>query len=110
MVLKKRSFIAIRHFRMPKPIAPQHIKMVVNMKVYSTMLKIGNRSNQRFNHEKQRWFRKGQRFRAGSEGAIPMLKRGHGMNCYLNKREDSFGSWVALRVIAQNLKMVAPAI
>jgi len=74
------------------------------------MPKIGKKTVERIKHEKQKWFREGQRFRAGSEGSISVLKRGHGMDCCLNKRENGFGSWVGWRVVARNLKMVAQAI
>jgi transposase, IS5 family len=74
------------------------------------MPKIGNKDAQRIKHEKQSWFRQGQRFRAGSEGSISVLKRGYGMDRCLNKREDGFGSWVGWRVVARNLKLIAQAV
>lgn len=74
------------------------------------MPKIGNKDAQRIKHEKQPWFRQGQRFRAGSEGSISVLKRVYGMDRCLNKREDGFGSWVGWRIVARNLKLIAQAI
>jgi len=74
------------------------------------MPKIGNKDAQRIKHEKQPWFRQGQRFRAGSEGSISVLKRGYGMDRCLNKRKDGFGSWIGWRVVARNLKLIAQAV
>lgn len=71
------------------------------------MPKIGNKNAERTKHERQRWFRQGLRFRAGSEGSISVLKRGQGMDRCLNKRENGFGSWIGWRIITRNLKMVA---
>jgi IS5 family transposase len=69
--------------------------------------KIGKKNAVRSKHEKAPWFRRSQRFRAGSEGSISVLKRAFGMDRCLNKREDGFGSWVGWRVIARNLKTIA---
>lgn len=74
------------------------------------MPKIGKKDAERTAYEKQRWFQQGHRFRAGSEGSISVLKRGHGMNRCLNKREDGFGSWIGWRVVARNLKVVAQSV
>jgi len=41
---------------------------------------------------RQRWFRRGQRWRTGCEGRISVLKRRHGMQ-----------RWVGLSVIADNV-------
>jgi IS5 family transposase len=44
---------------------------------------IPNRSTQsaaRRKHQKQRWFRKGQKWRTGGEGRSSVLKRRHGLN------------------------------
>ena len=38
------------------------------------------RSTERRRWEKQRWFKKGQRWRTGSEGRISVLKRRHGLS------------------------------
>ena len=69
--------------------------------------KIGKKSANRSKHEKAPWFRRSQRFRAGCEGNISVLKRAFGMDRCLNKREDGFGSWIGWRVIARNLKTIA---
>ena len=58
------------------------------------ILKIGKKNADRRKLESMPWFRRSQKFRAGSEGSISVLKRAFGMDRSLNKREDGFGSWV----------------
>src|SRR5215831_9287818 len=54
-------------------------------------------------YERQRWFRRGQRWRVGCEGRISVLKRRHGLRrCRLHGR-DGLHRWVGLGVIADNL-------
>lgn len=69
--------------------------------------KIGKKNAERAAHEKKRWFRQAQKFRAGCEGNISVLKRAYGMDRCLNKRENGYGSWIGWRVIARNLKTIA---
>src|SRR5882724_6766824 len=54
-------------------------------------------------HQKQRWFRKGQKWRTGCEGRISLLKRRHGLNRSRYKNEAGMKRWVGLGVIADNL-------
>lgn len=67
----------------------------------------GNKSKERQQLEKSRWFKAGQRFRAGSEGRISVLKRVHGLDRCLNKGQDGFDHWLGWGVIAANLKVIA---
>jgi transposase, IS5 family len=53
--------------------------------------------------QKTRWFRKGQKWRTGSEGRISVLKRRHGLNRCRYRGQDGMGRWVGLGVIADNL-------
>jgi IS5 family transposase len=62
----------------------------------------GPKSPARRAFERQRWFRRGQRWRVGCEGRISVLKRRHGLNrCrYHAKRACTAGSgWVSSRII-----------
>src|SRR5260370_940901 len=50
----------------------------------------------------QRWFRKGQKWRTGSEGRISVLKRRHGLRRCLYPGLNGMRRWVGLGVIADN--------
>ena len=65
--------------------------------------KRGKKSKKRTEYEKQRWFKMGQRFRAGSEGTISVLKRRHGLNRCLNRGNNAFERWIGWAVIGANL-------
>jgi IS5 family transposase len=69
--------------------------------------KIGKKDAIRSRYEKSPWFRRSQKFRAGSEGSISVLKRAFGMDRCLNKRDNGFSSWVGWRVVARNLRTIA---
>lgn len=58
-------------------------------------------------HERQRWFRRGQRWRVGCEGRISVLKRRHGLHRCLYHGLDGVERWVGLGVIANNLLVIA---
>jgi len=51
----------------------------------------------------QRWFRRGQKWRTGSEGRISVLKRRHGLRRCLYPGLDGMRRWVGLGVIADNI-------
>jgi IS5 family transposase len=53
--------------------------------------------------QKTRWFRKGQRWRTGSEGRISVLKRRHGLDRCRYRGQDGMNRWVGFGVIADNL-------
>ena len=53
--------------------------------------------------QKQRWFKKGQKWRTGCEGRISLLKRRHGLRRSLYKKDAGIKRWVGLGVIADNL-------
>ena len=50
----------------------------------------------------QRWFRKGQKWRTGSEGRISVLKRRHGLRRCFYPGLDGMRRWVGLGVMADN--------
>ena len=67
----------------------------------------GPKSPARRAYERQRWFRRGQRWRVGCEGRISVLKRRHGLNRCRYHGEDGMNRWVGLGVIANNLVSTA---
>lgn len=77
-----------------------HVKKV-------SICKPGYRSKARQQIEKQSWFKKLQRFRAGIEGIISALMRGYGLKRCLWKGWRSFKSYVGLGVVTFNLQKLA---
>ena len=74
---------------------------------------IPNRSSKsvaRRREQKKRWFRNGQRWRAGCEGRISVSKRRHGLNRCRYRGDDGMKRWVGLGVIADNLINIGQAI
>jgi IS5 family transposase len=69
--------------------------------------KKGKLSKERKQLQKSRWFKQGQRFRAGCEGRISVMKRAHGFNRCRNKGQAGFDGWIAWGVLAKNLKVIA---
>ncbi|MEK7216134.1 MAG: ISNCY family transposase, partial [Chloroflexota bacterium] len=61
------------------------------------------KSAERRRHQKQRWFRKGQKWRTGIEGRISVLKRRHGLTRCRYNGDDGMQRWVGFGVIADNL-------
>jgi IS5 family transposase len=53
--------------------------------------------------QKQRWFKKLQKWRTGCEGRISVLKRRHGLRRSLYKNPDGIRRWIGLGVIADNV-------
>lgn len=69
--------------------------------------KVGRASRERQQHERQRWFRRGFRFRAGAEGRIHVLKRDYGLTRCRDRGEDGFGRWVGWGILTHNLAQIA---
>jgi len=67
----------------------------------------GPKSTARRAYERQRWFRRGQRWRVGCEGRISVLKRRHGLRRCRYRGADGMARWVGLGVIADNLRSIA---
>lgn len=61
------------------------------------------RDQARFKEQKQRWFRRAQRWRVGCEGRISVLKRRHGLRRCRYRGMDGMERWVGWAVIADNL-------
>lgn len=73
---------------------------------------VPNRSTKspaRRQHQKKRWFKKGQKWRTGCEGRISLLKRRHGLTRSRYKTEAGMKRWVGLGVIADNLINIGTA-
>jgi transposase, IS5 family len=71
--------------------------------------KSGRPSHEREQHEKQRWFRRGFRFRAGIEGRISVLGRAFGLDRCLDHGEEGMGRWVGWGILAHNLRQISRA-
>jgi transposase, IS5 family len=69
--------------------------------------KSGRLSHEREQHEKQRWFRRGFRFRAGIEGRISVLNRAFGLNRCLDHGEEGMGRWVGWGILTHNLRQIS---
>jgi IS5 family transposase len=67
----------------------------------------GRKTSARLAYERQRWFRRGQRWRVGCEGRISVIKRRHGLRRCRYRGADGTARWVGLGVIANNLMSTA---
>jgi IS5 family transposase len=67
----------------------------------------GKAPPERLLQEKQRWFRRGYRFRAGIEGRISVLQRRFGLKRCLDHGEEGMGRWVGWAVVTSNLLQIA---
>jgi IS5 family transposase len=56
--------------------------------------------------QRQGWFRRGQKWRTGSEGRISTLKRRHGLRRCLYRGFQGMQRWIGLGVISDNLIQV----
>jgi IS5 family transposase len=70
----------------------------------------GRVSRERQQHERQRWSRRGFRFRAGAEGRIHVLKRDYGLERRRDHGEAGMGRWVGWGIVAHNLAQIARAV
>ena len=77
------------------------------LKLPLSICKPGYRSKARKQIEKQRWFKKLQRFRAGIEGIISVLMRAYGLKRCLWKGWEAFQSYVGLGIVTFNLQKIA---
>jgi transposase, IS5 family len=69
--------------------------------------KAGNKSTQREEHERQGWFKRARRFRAGIEGRISVMKRREYLGRCRDRGEEGFGRWVGWGVLTANLDTIA---
>ena len=68
------------------------------------------KSPERKREQKKRWFRKGQKWRTGSEGRISVVKRRHGLDRCRYKGDSGMRRWVGLGVIGDNLVTLGNAL
>jgi IS5 family transposase len=71
--------------------------------------KKGAKDAERQRHERQGWFRRGRRFRAGIEGRISVMKRRGYLGRCRDKGEEGFGRWIGWGVLSSNLHAIARA-
>ncbi len=69
--------------------------------------KPGKKSGARREHERQGWFRRGMRWRAGAEGRISVMKRRGYLGRCREKGESGFERWVGWGVLTSNLSSIA---
>jgi IS5 family transposase len=67
----------------------------------------GGKSKMRMAHERQGWFRRGKRWRAGIAGRIRGLKRGQGLERCRYHGDAGMDRWVGWGVIAHDLRVIA---
>ena len=70
---------------------------------------VGRASQARQQQEKERWFRRGYRFRAGIEGRIHVLRRDYGLKRCRYHGEAGMGRWVGWGIVTHNLAQIAEA-
>jgi len=88
--------------------SPQAEQAAREMGVRRVVLpKPGHKSPERQRHERQGWFRRGRRFRAGSEGRISVLKRRGYLGRCPDHGEAGFERWVGWGVLTANLDTIA---
>jgi len=71
---------------------------------------VGRASPERLAAERTRWFRRGFRFRAGSEGRISVLQRRFGLARCRDHGEAGMGRWVGWGIVAANLRQIATTV
>jgi IS5 family transposase len=67
----------------------------------------GKVSEKRKQQERERWFRRGFRFRAGIEGRISVLRRCYELDRCRDHGEDGMDRWVGWGIITANLVTIA---
>jgi IS5 family transposase len=76
---------------------------------YVALPRAGAPSAERRAYERQGWFRRAQRFRAGAEGRISVLKRRGALGRCRDHGEPGFHRWIGWGVITANLTTIARA-
>jgi len=64
------------------------------------------RSRAQWEYQRQRWFRRAQRWRVGCEGRISVLKRKHGLLRCRYRGMEGIERWVGWGAIANNLMQI----
>jgi IS5 family transposase len=71
---------------------------------------VGRASPTRQQQEKERWFRRGYRFRAGIEGRIHVLRRDYGLKRCRSHGAGGMGRWVGWGIVTHNLSKIAEVV
>lgn len=93
LVASDAGFFSLENVRQAKELGVKRVA-VPNKK---------GRDQTRSNEQRQRWFRRAQRWRVGCEGRISVLKRRHGLRRCRYRGMDGMERWVGWGVIADNL-------
>jgi transposase, IS5 family len=72
--------------------------------------KPGRTTPHRRRHERQRWFRRALRFRAGAEGRISVLKRRGYLGRCRDRGDDAVERWVGWGILTANLSTIARSV
>jgi transposase, IS5 family len=73
----------------------------------TSLPKPGFKSSERKEKEREGWFRRAQRFRAGIEGRISVCKRRGALGRCREKGEEGYERWVGLGIVSTNLIEIA---
>jgi IS5 family transposase len=88
--------------------SPENEALAHKLKIKHIVLpKTGRVSKERKTQERQGWFRRGFRFRAGIEGRIRVLKRDFGLGRCQDHGEDGMERWVGWGIVTANLAKIA---
>lgn len=88
--------------------SPENEELARKQKIKHIVLpKTGRVSKERKAYERQGWFRRGFRYRAGIEGRIRVLKRDFGLGRCRDHGEDGMGRWVGWGIVTANLAKIA---
>jgi IS5 family transposase len=88
--------------------SPQNEELAQKLKIKQIVLPATGRvSKERKAREKQGWFRRGFRFRAGIEGRIRVLKRDYGLARCPDHGDEGMGRWVGWGIVTANLVKIA---
>jgi IS5 family transposase len=83
-------------------------KLARELKIKQIVLpKAGRVSKERRAYERQGWFRRGFRFRAGIEGRIRVLKRDYGLDRCRDHGDEGMERWVGWGIVTANLAQIA---
>ena len=91
--------------------SPENERLAQQLGVAQIVLpQTGQRTAEREAHEKQRWFKKGQRFRNGIEGRISVVKRTVPLKRCPYHGLDGFERWIGWGIVVANLVVIARAL
>lgn len=91
--------------------SPENERVAQQMGVEQIALpQTGQRTAEREAHEKQRWFKQGQRFRNGIEGRISVVKRTVQLRRCPYHGLDGFERWIGWGIVVANLVIIARAL